>query len=609
MSDRSSPPKPSSHRVSFKLPSPQHINAIEREVSQDVWAGDELTEVLGDQETPIDSPAPDDDVGADADSKTDEGGGGEACRGSGFKEEKRDSLLKQKITCENLRERVDEKTLHEFQVIFDCLDDDNSGSISIAEMESAFRTMGIRAKSSQIRALLHEIDEDDNGELDVDEFSVMLQRITMGEKLVRHEPPAIDSDYETPIDALKKVSKFEKFRMLIWNVVGDNGHSWLSRFVIIFVMSLIMVSCTTMIMETVPSYYKDPASMQNFAIIEEFCIYCFTVEFLLRFFSTPSYSEYVRDLLNAIDFIAILPFYIELALKGQDVPLGVLRTIRLIRVFRLFKFSRYMSWIGVFYVTIIESAVPLGVIVFVMLIYTVLAASLMYMFEKGDWNKEVGHNILPDQGGVVSPFESIPHSMWWCLITMTTVGYGMPHVPATIPGRFLAAVTGICGILILAVPISVISANFQTEYARTSKVKDLQRDQAQKFSQARQMALKRHKELASNDTSGSVIAGQIDDGELYLMSTFELTKSNQKKLLGRMKDKENSDRVELLNHLVDIVNGYTDDGSTQAHLHKQASMKLGLKMSSKKLKEPRRGSREKVLAAMGRDAPTTNRDP
>ena len=89
------------------------------------------------------------------------------------------------ITTSNITGRVAATTLAEYRTIFECLDDDGSGAISIDEMEIAFRQMGITASSSQVRRLLTDIDEDGNGELDVLEFSVMLQRLTMGEKLVR----------------------------------------------------------------------------------------------------------------------------------------------------------------------------------------------------------------------------------------------------------------------------------------------------------------------------------------------------------------------------------------------------------------------------------------
>ena len=483
------------------------------------------------------------------------------------------------VTCDNLRQRVNANTLQEYQVIFDVLDDDQSGSISIQEMESAFRQMGIKANSEQIRHLLHEIDEDDNGELDVEEFSVMLQRLSEGEKLVKHDSPTMESEINDLMSEDRKQTfcpaPVAKLRAAVWSVAGDGGHSWMSTAFIVFVMSLIFVSCAVFIMESMPDFYRVPASMELFIEIEQFCIICFTVEFFLRLFSCPDYGAYCADLLNWVDLVAIMPFYIEKALAGEDIPLGVIRTIRLVRIFRLFKFSRYVTWIGVFAATIIESLMPLAIIIFIMLIVTILVASLVYNVERGIWTcaDEGPPAVLcayRTASGELTTFGSIPESMWWTLVTMTTVGYGVPWVPLTGLGKFIGALTGLAGILILAVPISVISANFQQQYRKMNTRRHLKAEQEAKFQRARQAAIENRmrdaEALAIADSGGEQISPKIrkrasitsssgveSENQMYLMTCFELNKSNQKKMLGMMKDKESRKRTDLLHEIVSVV--------------------------------------------------------
>ena len=147
--------------------------------------------------------------------------------------------------------------------------------------------------------------------------------------------------------------------------------------------------------------------------------------------------------------------------------------------------------------------------------------------------------------GTRSPFSSIPESMWWCLVTMTTVGYGEPSVPYTWAGKLLAAMTSVTGILLLAVPISVISSSFQSQYHRMSTLQRIAHEQKGKLAHAHNIALQRQKEKETSGGGSSADKnsnkGKDDDGahleaDIFLVSCFELIKFNQRKLLGRMKD-------------------------------------------------------------------------
>lgn len=153
-------------------------------------------------------------------------------------------------------------------------------------------------------------------------------------------------------------------------------------------------------------------------------------------------------------------------MAGSSAASGsaVFRVVRLVRVFRVFKISRYLTWVKIFAEALVQSWQPLAMLVFVMGIATVVFSSALYYAERDAINARTGRpNVL-----------SIPDAFWWCIITMTTVGYG-DKVPITGMGKAIAAVTSLCGILVLAVPITVISTNFNEQYSAVKKQRERMR--------------------------------------------------------------------------------------------------------------------------------------
>ena len=134
-----------------------------------------------------------------------------------------------------------------------------------------------------------------------------------------------------------------------------------------------------------------------------------------------------------------------------------------------------------------ESAQPLAMLLFVMLIGCVLFSTVMFYAEKGTLcvttNRYVRvpetftnqSNFEDDCTTMAeSPYVSIPASFWWCIVTMTTVGYGDEY-PFTSAGRFIAIATSLTGILVLAIPITIISTNFNVEYEKLKRKKEVAR--------------------------------------------------------------------------------------------------------------------------------------
>ena len=179
---------------------------------------------------------------------------------------------------------------------------------------------------------------------------------------------------------------------------------------------------------------------------------------------------------NVIDLLACLPFWITSVLSLADPNstggggLGFIRVIRLIRVFRVFKFGKFSTGIQMFTGAIAKSTQPLSILIFCIVLAMIILSSIMYMLEGhlSDPTPEMANNdslrLLEvagfDQMSHNYCFGTIPRIFWWSVITMTTVGYGDCY-PVSLAGKIVAMLTTIFGVLILALPITVVGSNFQ----------------------------------------------------------------------------------------------------------------------------------------------------
>jgi hypothetical protein len=242
----------------------------------------------------------------------------------------------------------------------------------------------------------------------------------------------------------------------IFLTFNDPEFSETSKWVSLVILSLIIVSTTSFILDTRPEYEGHVALW----VIEVCCIIVFTIEYLVKLATAPRRLEFARQPMNVIDLAAIVPFYFELIMiavsggDGSNVPTGLLRLLRLFRVFRVLKLGTRMKKLEVVAAAVGDSLDMFVMLVFLLFLALVLFSTLIYFCERDVW---VGEDAVLALAG--DPFASIPRSFWWCMVTLMTVGYGDSY-PATIEGKVVASVTMIASVLIMALPISVIGANF-----------------------------------------------------------------------------------------------------------------------------------------------------
>ena len=267
----------------------------------------------------------------------------------------------------------------------------------------------------------------------------------------------------------------------------EEGNNVVNKIVSYGVVILIIVATLGFVLETVPEWKRhvEDQNPNPFKATESVCIVLFTVEITAKIACQPmvegSYLagvlNWFKQAMNIVDLVAVLPWYLELIMGGGAGGLGVVRAVRLVRVFRVFKLGRYNTSAQIFKTAMLRSAQPLSLLFYFMLIANILFASAIYYAE----------NIDPDSnpsdednfGLPYAPFDSIPRAMYWCMVTMTTVGYG-DMFPITLIGRIVAVMTMLAGIVVIALPITLIGSNFVEEYRKSqaNEAKEKKRKEA-----------------------------------------------------------------------------------------------------------------------------------
>jgi len=218
---------------------------------------------------------------------------------------------------------------------------------------------------------------------------------------------------------------------------------------------LIVLSVASVMLETEDDIYN--VWWREFFIFEAVSIAIFTVEYLLRLWSCVESPRYAGPLgrlrfastpLAIVDLLAISPFYIHFLMPGT-ADLRFILSLRLLRIFRVLKLGRYSSAIAMLGRVIRSRRGELAVIFVLMMVTLVVAAGLMYYAER---------TAQPDK------FSSIAASLWWAVITLTTIGYGDVY-PITPLGKLLGGAIAVCGIGFVALPTAVVSAGFAEEVA------------------------------------------------------------------------------------------------------------------------------------------------
>ena len=395
-------------------------------------------------------------------------------------------------------------------------------------------------------------------------------------------------------------------------LLSEPSSSTLAFIVSIVLTSFIIGSCLAFILETLPQY-KYPQYGKNpgdkwivFETFECITVYVFIIEYLLRLITVPSVDypaitrnpkaidratedidAYIKQLrcqccfrfcpiyihkmaiffiqpFNLIDFISLIPGFISLtpethiAYIDEIHGMHSIRILRLFRVFRLLKSGKLLFISTLFVRTLKRSQSAILMLAFVSCVISTIFGSLMFFMESGEWVEDGcddnlrGCYMRPTyfgQGLEESPFFSIPQSIWWTFVSISTVGYGDLY-PTTNYGKMLAIIVLHVGILVIAMPITIIHTNFSTVWKHHQRKKEKKvKDEA-----VRLKALEEETEQSTNELLNEKL-DEINEKLEFLMKCEHIQQRNelqQQSKNGKLMI-ENGNNLSLLQKLEQLV--------------------------------------------------------
>jgi voltage-gated potassium channel len=240
------------------------------------------------------------------------------------------------------------------------------------------------------------------------------------------------------------------YEILEHGPVGDWGMRFVSRFLIL----LVLINVAAVVLESVPRY--EAAYRNIFIAIEIVSIIVFSVEYAVRIWAAAEHAPYrqvtpararMRYILSTdglIDLVSILPFWLAFVVPAE------FRVIQLLRIVRFLKLARYSPAMRSLLEAIYAERRALIGCLFILFGATLITASFMHLAER---------DAQPDK------FGTIPDAMWWAIVTLGTIGYG-DVVPVTPLGKIIAAVTILCAIVMIALPVGIIATAFSDQIHR-----------------------------------------------------------------------------------------------------------------------------------------------
>ena len=255
--------------------------------------------------------------------------------------------------------------------------------------------------------------------------------------------------YDSIDEELERFKKNSLQRQLFIIIFGTNTKAGKAFDLILLV--LILVSVAAVMLETVN--FIDEDYHQILRIVEWVVTIFFTLEYFARIWVVKKPTVYIFSFLGIIDFLSIIPTYLSIFLVGTQ-SFAILRALRLLRIFRILKLVRFVSEAQVLGRALLSSRHKITVFFLSLVILVFILGSIMYLIEG------------PDSG-----FNSIPLSIYWAIVTLTTVGFG-DITPQTTFGQFIASMIMLLGYSIIAIPTGIVGAEIYKEVGTSAELKN-----------------------------------------------------------------------------------------------------------------------------------------
>ncbi|MFC2112505.1 ion transporter [Bacteroidota bacterium] len=226
-----------------------------------------------------------------------------------------------------------------------------------------------------------------------------------------------------------------RLRIKLYKIIFDSD-TRVSRGFDLALILIIILAVVAVILESIPSFrqkYYDLLHSTEWVIT-----IIFTMEYIARIWAHPKPFKYIFSFYGVIDFLSIVPTYLDLIFTGA-MGFAVIRALRLLRIFRILKITRYSREGGIVVEALKASRYKILVFLFAVLMVVIIIGTLMYLIE-----------------GEASGFTSIPSGIYWAIVTLTTVGFG-DITPVTNLGKFIASFVMIMGYGVIAVPTGIVT--------------------------------------------------------------------------------------------------------------------------------------------------------
>lgn len=228
----------------------------------------------------------------------------------------------------------------------------------------------------------------------------------------------------------------QEWRKKLYTIIFESDTPGGKAFDVVLLV-LILLSILTVVLESVESINEAYGPL--LVTMEWFFTICFTIEYFLRILCSGYPSRYIFSFYGMVDLLAILPTYLNLIYSGTRFLL-VIRGLRLLRIFRVLKLTRYLGEAETLKMALRNSVYKIIVFIGAVLTIVVIVGTLMYLIE-----------------GAENGYHNIPVSIYWSVVTLTTVGFG-DITPHTTAGKFLATLLMLLGYGIIAVPTGIVSS-------------------------------------------------------------------------------------------------------------------------------------------------------
>ena len=235
---------------------------------------------------------------------------------------------------------------------------------------------------------------------------------------------------------LKIIIRFDSFKQQVYRIVFGID-TVAGRLFDLVLLSIILLSVLLIMLESVAEF--NSRFGDELKIAEWILTILFSIEYLARIYSAPKPLKYIFSFMGIVDLLSLFPTYIGLFFEGSHY-FSIIRSIRLIRIFRILKLTHFMGGANQLGNALYDSRHKIIVFLGTILCTVAILGTLMYMIE-----------------GVENGFTSIPRSIYWAIVTITTVGYG-DIAPQTWFGQLIASMLMIIGYAIIAVPTGIVTS-------------------------------------------------------------------------------------------------------------------------------------------------------